>query len=79
MRIGLDRSDHVHPAARRGRLRAVTAEPSPAREAASAAAVELVEPGMTLGLGSGRAVWRVVERLGERFGAGGAAARGRGF
>jgi len=27
-----------------------------------------VEPGMTLGLGSGRAVWRVVERLGERFG-----------
>jgi len=41
---------------------------SPAREAASAAAVELVEPGMTLGLGSGRAVWRVVDRLGERFG-----------
>ncbi len=46
----------------------MTAEPSPAREAASAAAVELVEAGMTLGLGSGRAVWRVVERLGERFG-----------
>ncbi len=28
--------------------------------------MELVEPGMTLGLGSGRAVWRVVELLGER-------------
>jgi ribose 5-phosphate isomerase A len=38
---------------------------SPARDAASAAAVELIEPGMALGLGSGRAVWRVVERLGE--------------
>ena len=57
-----------HPAAGRGRLRGVTAEPSPAREAASAAAVDLVEDGMTLGLGSGRAVWRVVERLGERGG-----------
>jgi len=43
-------------------------ERSPAREAAAAAAVELVEPGMTLGLGSGRAVWRVVELLGERGG-----------
>ena len=42
-------------------------ERSPAREAASAAAVELVEPGMTLGLGSGRAVWRVVEQIGERW------------
>lgn len=49
----------------------MTADPSPAREAASAAAVELVEDGMTVGLGSGRAVWRVAERLGERF-AGGA-------
>ena len=39
---------------------------SPAREAAAAAAVELVEPGMTIGLGSGRAVWRLVELLGER-------------
>ena len=35
---------------------------SPARDAASAAAIELIEPGMALGLGSGRAVWRVVER-----------------
>jgi ribose 5-phosphate isomerase A len=39
---------------------------SPAREAAAAAAVELVEDGMALGLGSGRAVWRVVELIGER-------------
>jgi ribose 5-phosphate isomerase A len=36
---------------------------SAAREAAAAAAAELVEPGMTIGLGSGRAVWAVVERL----------------
>jgi ribose 5-phosphate isomerase A len=34
-----------------------------ARAAAAAAAVELVEPGMTIGLGSGRAVWKVVELL----------------
>lgn len=45
----------------------MTGEPSPAREAAAIAAVELVEPGMTVGLGSGRAVWRVVELLGERW------------
>ena len=38
-------------------------EPSPAREAAAAAAVELVEDGSVVGLGSGRAVWRVVELL----------------
>lgn len=42
---------------------AAVAEPSPAREAAAAAAVELVEPGMTIGLGSGRAVWAVTRRL----------------
>ena len=36
---------------------------SPAREAAAAAAAELVEPGMTIGLGSGRAVWAVTRRL----------------
>ena len=42
-------------------------ERSPAREAASAAALELILPGMALGLGSGRAVWRVVERIGERW------------
>ena len=39
--------------------RSVTA----AREAAADAAAQLVEPGMTIGLGSGRAVWAVVERL----------------
>jgi ribose 5-phosphate isomerase A len=33
------------------------------REAAAAAAVALVEPGMTIGLGSGRALWAVAERL----------------
>ena len=41
-------------------------ETSPAREAAAAAAADLVEEGMTLGLGSGRALWRVVELIGER-------------
>jgi ribose 5-phosphate isomerase A len=39
---------------------------SEARAAAAAAAVELVTPGMTIGLGSGRAVWKVIELLGER-------------
>ena len=34
-----------------------------ARASAAAAAVELVEPGMTIGLGSGRAVWKVIELL----------------
>jgi ribose 5-phosphate isomerase A len=34
-----------------------------AREAAAEAAAQLVEPGMTIGLGSGRAVWATVERL----------------
>jgi ribose 5-phosphate isomerase A len=37
-----------------------------ARAAAAAAAVELVSPGMTIGLGSGRAVWNVVELLRAR-------------
>ncbi|MDQ3588526.1 MAG: ribose-5-phosphate isomerase RpiA [Actinomycetota bacterium] len=41
--------------------------PSPAREAAAQAAVELIEPGMTIGLGSGRAVWRVIELIRERW------------
>ena len=39
-----------------------------ARNAAAAAAVERIEPGMTIGLGSGRAVWRVIEKIEERFG-----------
>jgi ribose 5-phosphate isomerase A len=47
-----------------------------ARAAAAAAAVELVTPGMTIGLGSGRAVWRVVEVLGARFGRPGGGPRG---
>lgn len=42
-------------------------ERSPAREAASAAALELIEPETTVGLGSGRAVWRLVERIAERW------------
>jgi ribose 5-phosphate isomerase A len=33
------------------------------REAAANAAVELIQPGMTIGLGSGRAVWAVTDRL----------------
>jgi ribose 5-phosphate isomerase A len=45
----------------------VTADPKDrAREATAAAAAERVEPGMTIGLGSGRAVWKLVEALGER-------------
>ena len=39
-----------------------------AREAAATAAADRVEAGMTLGLGSGRAVWRVIEKIEQRFG-----------
>ena len=39
-----------------------------ARQAAAEAAAALVEPGMTIGLGSGRAVWAVIELLAERDG-----------
>jgi ribose 5-phosphate isomerase A len=46
----------------------VTDEQWAARDAAARAAVELVGSGMVVGLGSGRAVWRVVELLGERGG-----------
>jgi ribose 5-phosphate isomerase A len=49
---------------------------SAARDAAAAAAVALIEPGMAIGLGSGRAVWRVVALLGERVGEGGDLAAG---
>ena len=38
-----------------------------AREAAARAAVERIEDGMTIGLGSGRAVWRAIELIGERW------------
>jgi ribose 5-phosphate isomerase A len=37
-----------------------------ARDAAATAAVELVEPGMTIGLGSGRALWKALELLADR-------------
>jgi ribose 5-phosphate isomerase A len=37
-----------------------------ARDAAASAALERIEPGTTIGLGSGRAVWRVTELLGAR-------------
>jgi ribose 5-phosphate isomerase A len=46
----------------------VAADPkSNARFAAAAAAVERVEPGMAIGLGSGRAVWAVMDGLLERW------------
>jgi ribose 5-phosphate isomerase A len=38
-----------------------------AREAAAQAAVERIEEGMTIGLGSGRAVWRAIELIGMRW------------
>jgi ribose 5-phosphate isomerase A len=38
-----------------------------AREAAATAALERLEPGMTIGLGSGRAVWRLIELIGARW------------
>jgi ribose 5-phosphate isomerase A len=37
-----------------------------ATEAAASAAAALVEPGMTIGLGSGRMVWRIADMLGLR-------------
>ncbi len=47
-------------------LRAVTDPNDAARTAAAVAAAELVEPGMVIGLGSGRAVWKLVEQLATR-------------
>lgn len=38
-----------------------------ARRAVAAAAVEQLEDGMTIGLGSGRAVWAVIEAIAERW------------
>jgi ribose 5-phosphate isomerase A len=40
---------------------------STAREAAARAALELIEPGMTIGLGSGRAVWSVIAEIAARW------------
>jgi ribose 5-phosphate isomerase A len=51
-------------------MRRVTPELDPydrARDAAARAAVERISPGMNVGLGSGRAVWRVVERIADRW------------
>ena len=48
------------PCARRSGCKAQPVEP---REAAAAAAAELVTSGMTIGLGSGRAVWATIARL----------------
>ena len=42
-------------------------EIDPAREAAAAAALQRIEAGMTIGLGSGRAVWRTMELARERW------------
>jgi ribose 5-phosphate isomerase A len=42
-------------------------EQGTAREAAARAAVERLEEGMTIGLGSGRAVWRAIELIRERW------------
>jgi ribose 5-phosphate isomerase A len=42
-------------------------ETGQAREAAARAALERIEAGMTIGLGSGRAVWRLIELIGERW------------
>jgi ribose 5-phosphate isomerase A len=39
-----------------------------ARDAAAFAAVERIEAGDTIGLGSGRAVWRTIQLIHERFG-----------
>jgi ribose 5-phosphate isomerase A len=47
-------------------LRPVSAA-DPSRAAAAQAAVELIEPDMTLGIGSGRAVWKVVDGIAERW------------
>jgi ribose 5-phosphate isomerase A len=45
-----------------------TTDPSQvARSAAAQAAVRLIEPGMTVGLGSGRAVWAVIGAIAERW------------
>jgi ribose 5-phosphate isomerase A len=58
-------------------LRFVSDDDATARAAAAAAAAELVKPGMTLGLGSGRAVFKLVELLGERQGVRAAVASNR--
>jgi ribose 5-phosphate isomerase A len=45
-----------------------SADPSAlARDAAARAALARIEEGMTIGLGSGRAVWRIIELIAERW------------
>jgi ribose 5-phosphate isomerase A len=53
-------------AGQNGMLPRVTEPDQLARDAAARAALELIEPETAIGLGSGRAVWRVIELLGER-------------
>jgi ribose 5-phosphate isomerase A len=58
----------INHVAAQATIRAVPQPQSdPAREAAARAAVERLEEGMTIGLGSGRAVWRAIELIGERW------------
>jgi len=47
-------------------MRRVTDPKDAARAAAAAAAVDRIEPGSTIGLGSGRAVWKVVAEIQRR-------------
>ena len=58
------------PNAGPGGMLGSVSEADAAREAAARAAAERIEPGMTVGLGSGRAVWRTMELLHERLGVG---------
>ena len=57
----------AHPGSLRGVASPASDPQSAARGAAAAAATELVEPGMDVGLGSGRALWSVVEGIGRRW------------
>jgi ribose 5-phosphate isomerase A len=51
----------------RCRMSAGDEQTNAAREAAARAALARINPGMTIGLGSGRAVWRLIELIGERW------------
>ncbi len=63
-RVATDDPRTVAPEA--SRFDSASHEAALAREGAATRASELVSPDMTIGLGSGRAVWRVVELLSER-------------
>src|SRR4051794_25183666 len=60
------RSAYVRATMPRTMLAAVD-DQGKARDAAARAAVARIEEGMTIGLGSGRAVWRAIELIGERW------------